>query len=571
MTIPSGHVQLPSGVIVRQDTFAASVYQDTPLKVHNSGRRQSERRGIDDWSPTDKKRAETIETARRADPIISRGIQYYVMLSIGTGLRLDSRKEDGADSSGGDAVLDFCRTFWDANEMDDQQEVIATELTGHANLYAHMPKPTRVDPREFVPGMQLIPSGQIFRIATKDGKPWYYRRQWRDRDYAEPEKGVREGVKAKDSREKIFEQDIMAEEMVHFAMNRGAQDLRGVSMFEAAIYWSTLYHRVLDTVWAYAVARSMFATHITVDDANPDQVEKTKNYIQDNILVDREDPTGQTYKTIGVGQVLTTGGGITIEQLTQSMAAGTIDAEIRRVLLMAAVALGLPEFALSDGNYSNLASSQSQNAPFFRTLLSHQHHITRAIRRILRKALDWYVVAGKSGIKSIKPPDDGSHIVDWIEIIAPNVLEPEVSAIGSIVLQLVTGGIWSKEYANQFLGTDWDKMMDQIKAEKDAGFGPQQPMFAGIGFPSGNGNGGGNGSRFGLVSLEGRDETQGIKNRIKSKGAAAIEEFGKKLLMLNGDKQGAIAAFVEVNRKLKDDLQSAIEKGEKIGAESVAA
>jgi len=571
MTVPSGHVQLPSGVIVRQDTFAASVYQDTPLKVHNSGRRKSERRGIDDWNPTDKKRAETIETARRADPIISRGIQYYVMLSIGNGLRLDSRKDAGTDSASGDTVLDFCRTFWDANEIEDQQEVIATELTGHANLYAHMPKPARVDSREFVPGMQLIPSGQIFRIATKDGKPWYYRRQWRDREYAEPEKAVREGVKAKDSKEKIFEQDILAEEMVHFAMNRGAQDLRGVSMFEAAIYWSTLYHRVLDTVWAYAVARSMFATHITVNDANPDQVEKTKNYIQDNILIDREDPTGQTYKTIGVGQVLTTGGGITIEQLTQSMAAGTIDAEIRRILLMAATALGLPEFALSDGNYSNLASSQSQNAPFFRTLLSHQHHITRAIRRILRKALDWYVVAGKSGIKSIKPPDDGSHIVDWIEILAPNVLEPEVSAIGSIVLQLVTGGIWSKEYANQFLGTDWDKQMDQMKAEKNAGFGPQQPMFAGIGFPSGNGNGNGNGSRFSLVSLEGRDETQGIKNRIKSKGQQAIEDFGKKLLSLNGDRQAALEAFVEVNRKLKDDLQSAIEKGEKIGAESVAA
>jgi len=567
VTIPPGHIQLPSGVIVRQDTFAASVYQDTPLKIHNSGRRQSERRGIDDWNPTDKKRAETIETARRADPIISRGLQYYVMLSIGNGLRLDSRKDAGTDSASGDTVLDFCRTFWDANEMEDQQEVIATELTGHANLYAHMPKPTGVDPREFVPGMQLIPSGQIFRIATKDGKPWYYRRQWRDRDYAEPEKGVREGVKAKDSREKIFEQDIMAEEMVHFAMNRGAQDLRGVSMFEAAIYWSTLYHRVLDTVWAYAVARSMFATHITVDDANPDQVEKTKNYIQDNILIDREDPTGQTYKTIGVGQVLTTGGGITIEQLTQSMAAGTIDAEIRRILLMAAVALGLPEFALSDGNYSNLASSQSQNAPFFRTIQSHQQHIVRAVRRILRKALDWYVVAGKSGIKSIKPPDDGSHIVDWIEIIAPNVLEPEMRSLGYVLVSLVNNGIISKEMANNLLGTNWDKQMEQMQAEKDAGFQPISQILGPNGLPVGTGS---SGISSLLPAQFSRDETQNVKNRIKSKGQAAIEEFGKKLLTLNGDRQAAIEAFVEVNRKLKDDLQSALDKGEKIGAESVA-
>jgi hypothetical protein len=326
---------------------------------------------------------------------------------------------------------------------------------------------------------------------------------------------------------------------------------------------------VLDTVWAYAVARSMFATHIKVANANPDQVEKTKNKIESGILIDREDPTGQTYKTIGVGQVLVTGDGIEIEQLTQSMAAGTIDNEIRRILLMAAVALGLPEFALSDGNYSNLASSTSQNAPFFRTIQSHQQHIVRAIRRILRKALDWYVVAGKSGLKSIKPPDDGSHIVDWIEIIAPNVLEPEISAIGAIVIQLVTAGVWSKQYANQFLGTDWDQMMDQMGAEKKAGFGPQQPMFAGIGFQPGNGENGS--SRFGLLSLEGRDETQNIKNRIKGKGAKAIEEFGKKLLSANGDRGAALTAYVDVVAKLKAELQSAVEKGERVGAESVTA
>ena len=565
MMIPPGHVQLPSGVIVTQDRFAASVYQDTPLKVHNSGRAQSERRGIDDWNKTDKTRAETIEKARRADPIISRGVQYYVMLSIGNGLRLDSRKEAGGDSSGGDAVLDFSRTFWEQNEFGDLQEVIATELTAQANMYAHMPRPTGGDLKEFVPGVQIIPSGQIYRIATKDGKPWYYRRQWRDREYAEPEKGVRESVKAKDSRMKIFEHDIMAEEMVHFAMNRGAQDVRGVSMFEAAIYWSTLYHRVLDTVWAYAVARSMFATHIKVTGANDAKVEKTKNAIETGILIDREDPTGQTYKTIGVGQVLTTGDGIDITQLTQSMAAGTIDAEIRRILLMAAVALGLPEFALSDGNYSNLASSTSQNAPFFRTIQSHQQHIVRAVRRILQKALDWYIVAGKSGIKSIRPPDDGSHIVDWIEIIAPNVLEPEVRSIGHVCLALVNGGIWSKQYANQLLGSEWDQMMDQMTAEKDAGFGPIAQMLGPEGLPLTQGGG------FNLPAQFGRDETQNIKNRIKSKGAQAIEEFGKKLLSANGDRGAALTAYVEAVAKLKAELQSAVEKGERVGAESIAA
>lgn len=566
---PAGHVQLDSGLIVRRETLALDSFQDPPVRVSKKGTTKSESRGFDVWSKSDKRRSEAIETARRRDAIVSRGVQYYVMLSIGNGLSLAvSDAGTGSDSGEGKAALDFAETFWDANEFEDNQYVLATELTAQGDLYVYMPKP-KGGGNEFIPGMQFIPAGQIHRIATEDGRPIYYTRRWHDREYGEPVTERKQATRSKDERLKLYEQDIMAEEMVHFAMNRGAQDLRGVSMFEAAIYWSTLYHRVLDTVWAYSVARSMFATHWKVP-GNQTTVEALKDKIESDILVWREDATGQKYKSTAPGQSVVTGKEVEIVQLQASMTAGSLDSEMRRILLMAATALGLPEFTLSDGNYSNLASSESQNAPFFRLLQAHQQMIIRAHRRILRKAFDWMQAAGK--MKGLKPPEGKRHVVDWIDILAPDVLSPNISALAASLTSAVNAGWMSRQQAAQMVGLDWEDTMKQRLDEKAKGLETKpQGLFGAPDFPQTTEDAQEQLSKFMAAYSGGRDETQGVAGKVEGAGAKALKQFAKDLLQTKGDRDAMLKAYIKCQNLLKDDLLKGIDKGAKVGAESIAA
>ncbi|MEW5875811.1 MAG: hypothetical protein AB1752_11610, partial [Candidatus Zixiibacteriota bacterium] len=406
----------------------------------------------------------------------------------------------------------------------------------------------------------------IHRIATKDGRPEYYTRRWEDREYTEPNAERHEFQRVKDAKVKIYEQDILAAEMVHFSMNRGAQDLRGVSMFEAAIYWATLYHRVLDNVWAYSVARSMFGNHIKVP-GNYDQVLKLRNDIETNILIDREDATGQVYKSTAAGQTLVTGKDVEISQMNPSMTAGSFDSEMRRLLLMAATALGLPEFTLSDGNYSNLASSESQNAPFFRLLQAHQQKIIRAHRRILRKAFDWMIDAGK--MKGLKAPKGKSHVVDWIDILAPDVLAPNIATLAAALTSAVNAGWTSRQQAAQMVGLDWEDTKTQRLDEKANGLETKpQGLFGSTELPDKAQE---ELSKFVASYTGGRDETQGVAAKIESAGDKALKAFAKELVATKGDREAMLKAYVKCVNLLRADLNSAIDKGEKVGAESIAA
>lgn len=563
MSMPDGHVALDSGIIVKRDTASLGTLQDPPVRVHSPGIPKSERRGYDTFARTDKERAEKIEMARHRDPIISRGIQYYVMLSIGEGLTLAPSEPDSDEAK---AVLDYAHSFWEANDFDDLQYVIATELTGQFNLFAYMPKPSAG--KEFMPGVQLIPHGQIHRIATQDGKPVYYTRRWEEREYRAPNTSRHKAPTVKETKAITYEQDILAEEMVHFAMNRGAQDLRGVSMFESAIYWSTLYHRVLDTIWAYSVARSMFAHHMTVP-GNADKVEKARRQIETDILIDREDSAGQRYKSIAVGQTLITGDALKINQLTPSTTAGTLDSEMRRILLMAATAIGLPEFALSDGNYSNLASSESQNVPFFRLLQAHQRMIIRAHRRILRKAFDWMRASGQ--MASMQPPEGKSHIVEWIDILARDVLSPNIWALAGALTSAVSAGWMSRQQAAQMAGLDWQDTVEQRVDEKSKGLEtkPANPF----GFPDLGSGAPPTPAQMAKMFMGydgGRDETQGTASRVETAGQKAIREYAAALKEAGPDRERMLQAYVKYARILRDDLQTAVDSGRKLGLGAAA-
>jgi len=536
--------------------LALSTTQDTQFAWQLRGTENAETRGEDRADANYERLLAQVETSRKRDPILFRGVDYFDKLTLGTGLKI----VPADDSEEAKAVLDAALSFWDANKLDDVQHQIAVELATTGNLFAWLPPLKEMTKSEqataVIPSMELIPSAQIWRIATKDGRAWYYRRKWTQYEYKEPVSEAKTGRIPAIGTPKVFYRDLMAEDVVHTAINRGAAELRGVSSLEPAIYWSSLYGRTLETVWAHALAKSILALHIKAGDATPEQIKELRETFETNILVDRTDPRGMTYKSLATGQAFITGGGMEVDVLDSKTTAGSSDAELRRMLLMSATAMGLPEFALSDGNYSNLASSYSQSNPFFRLMESFQASIIGAVRDILRLAFDRYIESG------LFPNRTGrEHPIASIMIVAPKLLEPEINTLGPVAVQLVNAGVWSKRYACERMGIDWQKIKEEIDTERAEGHAPVVPQAATFPFSA----------EAKPAPEETRTETQELVSLARAKLTKQLREYKKRLLASNGSRGEMVAAYREFKTSAFADLQELMKTANAVGKESVGA
>lgn len=546
--IPAGFVATRSGVIVKK-SVAMEATANSQFGWQMVGLDDPEKRGEDRADFKYERLLKEIETSRRRDPIIFRAVDYFDKLALGTGVTLSSENAD---------VLRAADAFWAANDLDDGQHEMSTELVTTGNLFAHVPEQFDGD----IPVLQLIPTAQIDRIATKDGAPWYYRRKWTELVYPEPKKGVMDGRSGLTPTPKTRQQDIPAAEMVHVGINRAAGELRGVSAVEPAIYWSALYGRGLETGYATAVARAMIAYHGKIANTNSDELTKLKDLIESQ-LVTRTDSRGQAYKAMGTGQILWTGDNVDMSSLGNDLRAGTSDPEIRRILLMAATAFGLPEFSLSDGDSTNRATGQSQSDPFFRLMQSHQATLLRAMRRIFAKVFDRYQV--RKQFRSLAPPEGKSHVSDWLTLSAPEMLEPNLAELAPAAELLVAAGLWSKEYANQRMGSNWDTMKKQIVSEREEGFAPVVPQPAPpLGGPS----------PFPLsFSAEEvrHEETETPVQKKKRITKEVIAQFVADVKASKGDKDKIADAKAKAAKQLKTELNDLIDLAREMGVESVAA
>ena len=504
-----------------------------------------ERRGEDRADFKYERLLKEIETSRRRDPIIFRAVDYFDKLALGTGVTLSSENDD---------VLRAAEAFWSANDLDDGQHEMSTELVTTGNLFAWGPEAFDGD----IPALQLIPTAQIERIATKDGAPWYYRRKWTELVYPEPKKGVMDGRSGLTPTPKTRQQDIPAAEMVHVGINRAAGELRGVSAVESAIYWSALYGRGLETGYATAVARALVAYHGKISNTNEDELTKLRDMIEKQ-LVTRTDSRGQAYKAMGTGQILWTGDNVQLDSLGNDLRAGTSDPEIRRILLMAATAFGLPEFSLSDGDSTNRATGKSQSDPFFRLMQSHQATLLRAMHRIFVKVFDRYQAKGQ--FRGLKPPEGKSHVADWLTLSAPEMLEPNLAELAPAAELLVAAGLWSKEYANQRMGSNWETMKKQIVSEREEGFAPV-PKAPAIPAPF----------PFSAAAEEVRhDKTETPTQKKRRVTKRVIAQFVADVKASKGDKDKINAAKAQAAAKLKAEFDDLIDLAREMGAESVAA
>lgn len=93
------------------------------------------------------------------------------------------------------------------------------------------------------------------------------------------------------------------------------------------------------------------------------------------------------------GTVITTNDKVEILPLENRVAAGDAAEDGRQLKLMSAVALGIPEYMLSDGQNANLASSTNQELPALTTFSEYQRILiqelwTPLFRRVIQNAVD---------------------------------------------------------------------------------------------------------------------------------------------------------------------------------------
>lgn len=536
---------------VETEELRAEKTATQPFAWMQGGLERSDYRGIDEPNSRADLQAEYIDTARHRDPVIFRAVDYYDKLPLGSGLTIESKNE---------AVLLAAKRFWRANQLESVQHQVAIELAQTAIALAWIPKdvpPTGAEAMSYTPALELVPTGQINRIATRAGRPWYFRRRWQERQYPDPNEKPRKSNSSLSGIPVWMEQDLLAEDCIYVAINRGARELRGVSMLQPALYWTKLYSRTLQTVYTYAVAKAWLALHIKISkmggDGDP-QLEELRSRIE-NTLVNTIDATGESYKVVNPGQALITSDNVQADVLSSKVGADSDDSEKRRLLLQAAVATGLPEVFLSDGDYSNLASSMTQSNPFFRLMESHQTTLIDFFRRVFEKALDRYRDAGWLQDIPLKP--GMTHLADYLTITAPDILTPDAATMGPVAATLVQAGTWSHAEANRQLGTDWKKIQAEIEEEKKAGLHPA-PAPAGLpAFP------------FGAFSdANTRTETETLADRMRKKSERAVSKFKSEMAALgqgSRDKTRAMELYLQLVKELKSILKQSQEKGQKVG------
>jgi hypothetical protein len=186
---------------------------------------------------------------------------------------------------------------------------------------------------------------------------------------------------------------------------------------------------------------------------------------------------------------------------------------------------------------------------------SFQASIIGAVRGILRVAFDRYIESGLFATRT-----RGEHPIASITIVAPKLLEPEIDTLGPVAVQLVNAGIWSKAYACERMGIDWQKIKEEIDVERAEGHGPVIPQPTAFPF-----------SAEAKPGEETRTETQELVSVARAKLTKQLREYKKQLLASNGSRSQMVAAYQQFKQRAFADLQELMQTANAVGKELVGA
>lgn len=311
-----------------------------------------------EWTKATRERVLTnTHAAYQRNPIANRGCKYISNFTVGEGFNLTCRNED---------VEKVLQTFIDDPDNEvrtyERQAVVDLAVDGEIML------------RWFQDdnGIVMVPM-----------RPW-------ECEYIETELGffrrrVKYHFQLRQTRgddptsgEGTTPLDVPADEMLHVAINRHGYELRGRPELYPILPWLKAYKDWLENRARQNYWRGALVFWVSVKNAAA-QVLATV--------------AARWRKPPSPGSVAVETDNVTVNTVTNPVAAGDASEDGRQIKLMSAVGLGLPEYFLGDGSNTNLASANKQQLPALTSFSEFQRVLvemlwTPAFRRVLTWAIE---------------------------------------------------------------------------------------------------------------------------------------------------------------------------------------
>jgi hypothetical protein len=387
------------------------------------------------------------------NPLIQRGVNVQAYYVFGQGVEI------GAEDEELNAII---QAF-----MDDAKN--QTELTSHTarvgketelTLFGNLFFAFFVDSKTGRVRVRTLPCAEIDDIITnpEDAKdPWWYKRTYRT--------GAEEALKTKTVYYKDWRYmgsdkptntdgspvDISPAVVYHLKVG-GLPDMKfGVSEVYAAMDWAKAYKNFLEDWSTIVRAYARFAMQITVK--TKAGMVRARSRLQTTIDAN----TGETNPPPTVGSMfISSGEGIGVQPIRTAGATTSAD-DARRLLLMVASTMGLPETFFGDVSVGTLATARSLDRPTELKFASRRTLWADAIRAISYFVAVKAVEAGQVPGARVIDDEDGEPTLELapetdengeeverntaITVAFPPILEHDVqSAVEAIVKAATLGG-----------------------------------------------------------------------------------------------------------------------------------
>ena len=385
------------------------------------------------------------------NPLIKRGVDVQAFYVFGQGINLSSDDDDINT-----VISDFLANAKNHAELTHQQAMTAKdkELTLFGNLYfTFFTNPS--DGRVLV---RTIPADEVDEIVTNpdDRKdPWLYKRTWVQERFSF-DSGINTNVTCTEyypdwqytpqhKPEKIGPFRVNWNTPVYHVKVGALSDMKmGVSDIYAALDWAKAYKDFLED-WATitrAYARFAWQAKTTGGKAGIAAMKAKLGSTLTPTTMETNPPpvTGATF--IGNGET-------TMEPVKTS-GATTTPQDGRRILLMVAAVMGIPETFFGDATAGSLATAKSLDRPTELKMKDRQSLWSDIFENILR-----FVIAQAAsmpngplvGIVNVQTEDDGTPKLTMmdgspvrIKTLFPPVLEHDMAAQVSAIVDAATLG-----------------------------------------------------------------------------------------------------------------------------------
>lgn len=307
--------------------------------------------------------------------------------------------------------------------------------------------------------LRTVPFDEITEIITnpEDAKePWFYKRQWQSTSINAT--GVAETknrcdfypdwrYNPKEQRPSIGNDPVHWDSPIYHVKIGGFSDWRfGLSEVYAAIDWAKAYKSFLEN-WATIVqAYARFAFQLTTPGGKPG-IAAAKSKLQTTLGTGNNNETNPPPIT---GSTFITGGDAKIEPIRTSGATTSAD-DGRRMLLMVAAVVGLPETFFGDASVGTLATAKALDRPTELMMIDRQTLWADIHRNIFDYVLIQAVktangpLAGKGQVKTIGDSSDGTEVIVWnadvdktIDIDFPPIVSDDTGAKVQAIIDAAT-------------------------------------------------------------------------------------------------------------------------------------